>query len=252
MRPGAHFRIAYSPRAAVAAGGLAMLCIAGRAPAQAPPGEFAVTTRLGAVRFDRAASLETAPFVGLDAEYSVSRLFGLGTAINVTRPNTRAEDFVTVVTFGIPTTGDTTSFFYTGQAVSLVEGSLIATLRLPAGRITPFVLGGGGYYAMFLDPQINRGSKRLTGPTATVGGGVFYQLSERAGIQLDVRDMMQFDYQADRLSPGLGRNPNIFFVEDFPQPPERKSTVHNLVFSLGFRYVPRGDRPEGEPGGTTP
>src|SRR5687767_12197400 len=100
---------------------LGLLCAAEVIAAQAPVGRFSVTTRLGGIRFDRAASLETSPFIGLDAEYNASRLFSIGTSVNVLRPNTRAEDFVTTVTFGVPTTGDTTSFFYTGQALSLVE-----------------------------------------------------------------------------------------------------------------------------------
>ena len=229
-----------------------LLGAASAAPAQAPPGQFSVTTRLGAISFDRAASLETAPYIGLDAEFNVNRVFSIGTALTVARPNTRGEDFITTITFGLLQTGDTTSFYYTSQALALVEGSLIGAVRLPVSdRFTPFLLGGGGYYAMFLDPQINRGARRLTGPTATVGGGAFFRVSERAGIQLDVRDMIMFRYQADQLSPSLGRNPNIFFLEDFPSPPERKSTVHNLVFSLGFRYVPRDtDRPVD--GGTSP
>jgi hypothetical protein len=239
-------------RVVLAFGGtVALLGAAAAAPAQAPVGQFSVTTRLGAISFDRAASLKTAPYIGLDAEFNASRLFSIGTSLNVTRPNTRGEDFVTTITFGLLQTGDTTSFYYTSQALALVEGSLIGALRLPvADRFTPFVVGGGGYYAMFLDPQINRGARRLTGPTATVGGGAFYRLSDRAGIQLDVRDMVMFRYQADRLSPSLGRNPNIFFLEDFPTPPERKRTVHNLVFSLGFRYVPRDAGGTDDQGGT--
>ena len=45
-------------------------------------------------------------------------------------------------------------------------------------------------------------------------------------------------YRRSRLDPSLGRNPNIYFLEDFPPPPAPKSTVHNIMFSLGFRYVP--------------
>ena len=227
---------------------LSAVCLAAEAAAQEPTQQFSIVTRTGAIRFDRAASLETAPFLGVDASYGLNRNFAIGTVINVSRPNTRAEDFVTTITFGIPTTGDTTLFLETGQAVSLVEGGLAAEARLPMGRFTPFVVVGGGYYGMFFDPQINRGSRRMTGWTGSGGGGVRVQLSPRAGLQFDARDVIFTNYRASRLDPADGRNPNVFFPEDFPPPPQRKETVHNIMFSIGFRYVPglRTEEAEGE------
>ncbi|HSJ63656.1 MAG TPA: outer membrane beta-barrel protein [Gemmatimonadaceae bacterium] len=225
-------------RTALVAGALAVVSSA--LPAQDPVNSFSVTTRAGAVKFDRSASLETAPFVGLDAEYGVSRYLSIGTAITVSRPNTRAEDFLTTLVFGIGTTGDTTLFLQTGQPVNVVEGALLASLRYPTGRFTPFVSGGVGYYGLFMDPQINRGTSRMTGFAGSVGGGLRVQLTEQAGLQFDVRDAIFTGYERDELNPSDGRNPNIFFLEDFPAPPESKSTVHNLMFSIGFRYVPQG------------
>jgi hypothetical protein len=227
-------------RAAIAALTIPALTIA--AAAQEPTGQFSVTTRLGGIRFDRASSLKTAPFIGLDAEYGLSRFLSVGTAIDVTRPNTRAEDFLTSLTFGTPTTGDTTFFFELGQAVAIVQGSLLVRARYPGARLTPFAVGGAGLYGMFFDPQINRGARRKTAPVLTVGGGVGIKLTERAGLQLDARDVMFTDYDASRLDPSQGRNPNVYFPEDFPTPPTRKSTVHNIMFGIGFRYVPSGTR----------
>jgi energy-coupling factor transporter ATP-binding protein EcfA2 len=205
-----------------------------------------VAARAGAIRFDRAASLKTTPFLGLDADYGLSKNVSIGTTVEVARPNTRPEDFVTVQTYGVTATGDTTLFLETGQPVSLIAGSLIATARMPAGRLTPFLIAGGGYYGMFLDPQINRGTRRMSGWTATGGGGVRVALTERAGLQFDARDVIFTRYKHARLDPSDGRNPNIFFIEDFPTPPRPKSTVHNIMFSVGFRYVP-GLRTEAEP-----
>ncbi|MBA3559527.1 MAG: outer membrane beta-barrel protein [Gemmatimonadaceae bacterium] len=209
-----------------------------RAAAQAEQGEFSVLPRLGAIDFDRASSLKTAPFLGLDAEYHINRFFGIGTAVHVARPNTRAEDFLTTLTFGIPTSGDTTFFFQTGQAITLLEGGLLGTLRYPLGRFTPFLTGSAGYYRTFLDPQINRGARGWDGASYSYGGGFTVRFSERSGIQLDVRNLVLTDYERQSLEPSLGRNPNIFFEEDFNLPPDNKSSVNNLVLSLGFRYVP--------------
>jgi hypothetical protein len=210
------------------------------APALAAQPRVDVTTRLGGIKFDDAASLETSAFLGLDATYRINPYLSLGTALNVTQANTRAEDFITTLTFGVPLSGDTTTFFGVGQAVNLIQASIIGVIRPMSGRLVPFALLGGGYYGAFLDPQINRGSRQFNGFSGTVGGGVLYQLSQSAGIQIDVRDLILTSYEASTLDPSDGRNPNLWFLEDFAPPPERKSTVHNIAVSLGFRYTPQG------------
>lgn len=199
-----------------------------------------VTTRLGGIKFDRAASLETAAFLGLDAMYRLNPYFSLGTALNVTQANTRAEDFVTTLTFGQALAGDTTTFHALGQAVNIIQANIVGLIRPTSGRLAPFAIAGAGYYGAFLDPQINRGSRQFNGFSGTIGGGILFQLSPSAGIQLDVRDLILTSYEAGTLDPSGGRNPNLWFLEDFPEPPDRKSTVHNIALSLGFRYAPQG------------
>jgi hypothetical protein len=210
------------------------------APALGAQPRVDVTTRIGGIKFDRAASLETSAFLGLDATYRLNPYFSLGTALNVTQANTTPEDFVTTLTFGQALAGDTTTFFGLGQAVNIIQASVIGVIRPMSGRLVPFALLGGGYYGAFLDPQISRGSRQFSGFSGTIGGGILYQLSQSAGIQLDVRDLILTNYEASTLDPSDGRNPNIWFLEDFAAPPERKSTVHNIAFSLGFRYTPQG------------
>ena len=214
------------------------------APALVAQPRVDVTTRLGGIKFDRAASLETSAFLGLDATYRLNPYFSLGTALNVTQANTTAEDFITSLSFGIPLSGDTTTFYGVGQAVNLIQASIIGVIRPMSGRLVPFALAGAGYYGAFLDPQINRGSRQFNGFSGTIGGGVLYQLSQSAGIQIDVRDLILTSYEASTLDPSDGRNPNIWFIEDFAPPPDRKSTVHNIAFSLGFRYTPQGSAGE--------
>jgi hypothetical protein len=210
------------------------------APALVAQPRVDVTTRIGGLKFDRAASLETSAFLGLDATYRINPNFSLGSELNVTQAKTTAEDFITSLTFGVPLSGDTTTFFGTGQAANVIQASLMGVFRASSGRLVPFALAGAGYYGIFLDPQINRGSRQFNGFSGTVGGGILYQLSQSAGIQLDVRDLIFTSYEANRLDPANGRNPNIWFIEDFAPPPDRKSTVHNIAFSLGFRYTPQG------------
>lgn len=228
---------------ASAFGALAAVAPAG---AQEPVGRFTVATRGGYIDFGRNTSLEGAPYIGLDTEYGLKRFFTLGTSLVVSRPNTRATDFLTTQTYGVITAGDTTFVYGASQAVSLVNGEVLATLRYPMARITPFVSGGFGIYGMFMDPQTNNGARRSNGTSATVGGGLALRLSDRAGIQLDVRNMTLFQFDRRDLDPAGGRNPfTTLFAEDFSAPPGRSNRVNNLMFTLGFRYVPGGDIEEG-------
>ena len=224
---------------ALGAGALASLGVARAADAQNADGQFTVITKIGALAPTRAASLERSGVVGIDALYGFGRFFGLGTTVNVSRTNTRAEDFITTITLGTIAAGDSTYFYETGQPVNLLDAGLLGIARLPVGdRLTPYLIGGAGAYTVFLDPEINRGRRNFSGMTATFGGGLALRLSQRAGIQLDVRNMTMFKYKGDQLDPSNGRFPNLLFIEDFGAPPSRKSTVNNLSYTIGFRYVP--------------
>jgi hypothetical protein len=228
------------------AGALGALAVATPAGAQEPAGRFTVATRGGYIDFGRNTSLEGAPYIGLDTEYGLQRFFTLGTSLVVSRPNTVAGDFLTTQTYGVATAGDTTFVYGASQAVSLVNGELLATLRYPMSRITPFVSGGFGVYGMFMDPQTNNGARRSNGTSATVGGGLALRLSDRAGLQFDVRNMTFFQYNRRDLDPTGGRNPyTTLFAEDFSAPPGRSKSVNSLMFTLGFRYVPGGDVSDG-------
>lgn len=229
-------RLAVATTLVVAAGALAA-----PAGAQAPVGQWTVTARGGLINFERASSLEQSPYLGLDADYGLTRNFSIGTSLNVSRPQTRPEDFLVGLTYGRETAGDTTFFYNVTQTMSLVEGELAGALRVPAGRFTPFALGGVGYYGLFLDPQLNGGIKRVDGFSFSVGAGFAIRLSDRAGIQFDARNLTLTDYRRQALDPAGGRNPNTVFPEDFPVPPRNKKTVNNVLFTIGFRYIPGGE-----------
>jgi hypothetical protein len=227
-------------RSVVAAAMLsAAALVAPSAGAQVSKGLFAVTTRVGGQSFEKAASLNTSALVGLDADYALTKNFGLGTSVSISRPNTHKEDFTTTLTYGVASSGGDTTFFYQpGQAVTLADGAIVGYGRAPIGRLTPYVMGGVGMYGAFLDVNTNGRSRRFGGMSTQFGAGVAFQLNPRAGIQLDVRDQMLHSYRPERLAPSRGRNPNVFYPEDFAGAPTRKTTVNNLGYTLGFRYVP--------------
>jgi hypothetical protein len=229
-------RLAAAVTLVVAAGVLAV-----PAGAQAPVGQWAVTARSGMITFDDASTLEKSPYIGLDADYGLTRLFSLGTTVHVARPKTNRQDYLTSLTYGLGATGDTTFFYNVGQTMSMVEGEIAGNLRYPMGRLTPFVKVGVGYYGLFLDPQINNGVKREDGMSFSGGAGVIFRLSERAGLQFDARSLTFNGFNQRALDPANGRNPNILFPEDFPARPTSKSSISNFVFSIGFRYVPGGE-----------
>ncbi|MFN5582043.1 outer membrane beta-barrel protein [Gemmatimonas sp.] len=217
---------------------------AGVAGAQLAPKQFSVTTRLGTLSPERAASMDAQALVGLDAEYNLSKYFGIGTAIDVSRGNTRREDFLTRLRFGQAAVagGDSIYYQYVSQPVNLVNLGLMGTLRYPGKKITPFVTGGVGTYVMILDAQINGKETRTNDLSLTGGAGVSFKLSDRAGIQLDVRTVQLQGFSRDFLNPARGREVlTVPFPEDFPTPPAAKNTALNTMISLGFRYIPGGN-----------
>jgi len=214
--------------------------------AQVVARQFLVTPRGGDVKFDRASSIQGSGFVGLDAQYNINRMFGIGLSFLTSRPSTRGEDFVAALSFG-----DTTFLFEVQQPLTVVDIGVAATARLPmTGRFSPFVTGGVGAYTLYFDPQVVAGERRFQRMSATIGGGVNVQLGRQSGIQLDVRDLMFADYDRSRLNPTQARFANTRFIEDFPRPPSSKDLVHNIVFSIGFSFTPNVGGGEGETEGT--
>ena len=207
---------------------------------QVSPGQFSVVTRLGAIQPQEDVSIKTGGFIGLDAEYTFSRFFGVGTSIGVARANTNGEHFLTTLTFGNAGTagGDTTYYQYVSQPVNLIDVSAFAVARAPLGRFTPYATAGVGNYTLILDAQIAGQARRSNDLSLSAGAGVWLAFNERAGIQLDARLLRLRNYDRDFIDPTGGRNPNVTFFEDFELPPAAKNTATSAVLTLGFRYVP--------------
>lgn len=213
---------------------------AGTLSAQIQPKRFSVTTRLGTVTPERAASMDAGGLVGLDTEYSFNKYFGVGTSFDVSRSNTRREDFVARLAYGNAAIGggDSVHYQYLSQPVNTINLGAFAVARYPVGRIAPFVMGGIGNYTLLLDTQVAGRAARQNDLSYTVGGGVWFKLSERTGIQFDVRSLTLQKYNRSFLDPSSNKSPNRVFPEDFPAVPSAKNTAQNTVITLGFRYIP--------------
>jgi opacity protein-like surface antigen len=216
---------------------------AGTVGAQVAPKQFAITTRLGASSAERSASLEPAVLIGLDTEYALTRWFGLGAAVDVSRGNTTREDFLTRLRYGNAAVGggDSIYYQYIGQPVNQINLSAFATLRYPNAKVSPFLLGGVGNYTLIADQQVSGRTRRESGLSYTGGAGVSFRIGERVGVQLDARAVTLTDYDRDLFNPAAGR-PELRtpFPEDFPTPPAKKNTAMSTVLTLGFRYIPGG------------
>jgi hypothetical protein len=223
----------------------ASFAAAGRADAQMEQGSWSVSPRAGYLQWMRESGFENSAAVGLDAMYHINSMFGIGPSLSVARPNTRGEDFVTALRFGIPTAGDTTLYYEVVQPVTVLNAAVNGSRQLPLDRVSPYVTVGGGLYTLFLNPGVNRASKTFSGPSANVGGGINIPLGARAGTLFDVRDQILFNYDRDQLTPTDARFLEGRFAPEFPPPPEKKETLHNMAYSIGFSFSPRRATPEG-------
>ena len=209
---------------------------------------FTLMPHVGMMNFSSYSGLERAPALALDARYDVGRGFAIGTAVSLSRANTRGGDFITALRYGDPSKGDTTFIFRLQQPVTLLDASLNATYTLPAlMRIEPYVTGGAGLYSMFLDPQANHGTGRdFSRMSALFGGGLRLRLSQAAGITFDARDLVLTNFDRNRLAPSDARFRTDLYPEVFPAPPAARDVVHNVLFTVGFTWTPARAGGEGD------
>ena len=223
---------------------LALLAISASAlSAQAQVKQFAVVTRLGSSTPDRESSLNAGGVIGLDAEYLFTKWFGVGTTVDVMRNNTHREDFLTRLRYGSAATGGGDSIFYqyVGQPISTINLGAFALLRFPSEKISPFIMGGVGNYTMITDAQVNGKAMRQNDLSLNFGGGLWWKLADRVGVQFDARAMQFQGFDREFLNPASGRRElNTPFAEDFPKAPPAKNTAMTTTFTLGFRYLPGG------------
>ncbi len=211
--------------------------------AQVVEKQFAVVTRLGGSTPERSSSLNSGGLIGLDAEYSFTKWFGVGTSVDVMRNNTHREDFLTRLRYGNSGTGggDSIYYQYVGQPISTINIGAFGLLRLPSEKISPFLMAGVGNYTMIADAQVNGKALRQNDLSLSFGAGIWLKLADRVGVQLDARAMQFQGFDREFLNPASGRKElNTPFAEDFPAAPAPKNTAMTTTFTLGFRYLPGG------------
>lgn len=222
---------------------------AGTARAQTAS-QVTVAVRGGIESFDKSASIDKAAFMGIDAMYGINKWLSIGPALTLGRPNTTGSDFITMITYGVVGLGDTTNFYKAAQPITVLDGAINARVQLPGRKLSPYATVGVGGYTLFLDVQSNGGERHKLGMSFNAGAGLLYQLSERAGITLDIRSVTFTDFDRTALDPRVTCTPFVpattqcprveysLFQQDFAAPPKAKKTVTNFLFSFGFSYVP--------------
>lgn len=210
-----------------------LVAFATAAQAQVETGNFQLTPYGGLFRADESSALKDAPIVGLEAVYYFSPALAIGLTGNFARGESDGSYFPAARWNVGP---DTTRLFHVGQDLSIVTYGAVAKLGLTAGRLTPYAAAGVGRYTLFLDPQSNNRPVTTGGLSFEAGAGFHVALSERAGIRLDVRDLVFTDFDREDLYPVDERfRTDIFLVAE---PPAAKSTIHNIRAAIGFTYVP--------------
>ncbi|MDQ8155576.1 MAG: hypothetical protein P3B98_13060, partial [Gemmatimonadota bacterium] len=134
---------------------------------------FDLGVHLGQQTFDKGTALESTPFVGLDATYQLpwnplklavkGSTFGVGLAVDVSRPVTNGEQFP-LVAFDF---GDTTFLYAVAQRITLVQAGLQAVVGVPIGKARLYGFVGSGIYSMFMDPRAERHNHKVTHPMAS-------------------------------------------------------------------------------------
>lgn len=210
----------------------------------------------GALLHENASALNPAsPLLNLQARYLITEHVGLGFSLDYSRTETD-DDIFPLAQFRF-TTADSTLYVALTQPVALFHYQVIGTLGTSAGRLYPYLLVGAGGYTLFLDPQANDASIRVSDFAFSFGGALKIRLGEATGLEFGVRDVVYTDYDRDRLNPLPDRTcrlsgdrqftgttcPNERFPFLDPErsdpnwsPPE--STLHNFVLSAAFSFVP--------------
>lgn len=217
-----------------------LLALPNVADAQAPPGDWGLDLRGGAVIFDEASALETGGSFTFEALYQITPRFAVGPTIDYVRTQSEGEYFPMVLRLG----EDSTRIRHIGQSVNALNyGAVVTADVLPASALSLYLSGGGGGYRLFLDAQANEGPVRMDGWMAQLGGGIRYAITESAGLHLDARDIIYGDYDREMLNPVDERQRcvqdelDLCGLSDLDLT-EAKSTLHNLRVTLGFSYVP--------------
>ncbi|MGD8700014.1 MAG: outer membrane beta-barrel protein [Gemmatimonadales bacterium] len=217
---------------------LLLLALSAEANAQIEAGRFRLSAGVGAQDFAESSALKTTFIGALDANYYITRNIAVGLFGQVGRPETDPS-FYPLIRFDF---GEETELYQPAQRVTNYVVGVQGQLGLELSRLAPYAVGGVGYYAFTLDPEQNRSDESRDGYSLNLGIGAAYALTAAAGIVLEIRDVVFFDYDRDwfNLSDPLLAENRV--PEPGGTPPDKQDTIHNLRFSIGFTYVPGAGR----------
>jgi hypothetical protein len=224
----------------------AVLLGASSAGAQVQAKMFDLGVQFGQQTFDKATALERTPFVGLTASYELpwnplklaakNSSFGIGLAVDVSRPATDGTQFP-VVAFDF---GDTTFLYAVSQRITLVQAALQATAGVPVGKGRVYGLVGTGIYAMFMDARAERRNHKVTQPMATFGGGFNYSITSSIGMSAQARAITYTQFDRNELDPTVGYIQDRRIRDALPPPHATSKTPTNLQYAIVFQYIPGG------------
>lgn len=224
----------------------AVLLGASSLEAQTQAKMFDLGVQFGRQTFDKGTALESTPFVGLAATYEIPwnpltfaikrSTFGIGVAVDVSRPVTDGTQFPAVA-FDF---GDTTFLYAVAQRITLVQAALQAVAGVPVGKARVYALAGTGIYSMFLDPRAERRNQKVTHPLATFGAGFNYPLTSSIGLSAQARAVTFTQYDRSQLDATVGYIQDRRIVDALPPPHATSKTPTNMQFALVFQYIPGG------------
>ncbi|MBA4070653.1 MAG: hypothetical protein C0497_02295 [Gemmatimonas sp.] len=224
----------------------AVLLGASSLQAQTQAKMFDLGVLFGQQVFDKATALESTPFVGLSATYQLpwnplklaikQSTFGVGLAVDVSRPVTDGEQFP-LVAFDF---GDTTFLYAVAQRITLVQAGLQAVVGVPVGKARVYGLVGTGVYSMFTDPRAVGRNYNVTKPMATFGGGINYPITSSIGLSAQARMATYTQFERSALDATVGYIQDQRIRDALPPPHPASATPTNLQFSLVFQYIPGG------------
>ncbi len=205
--------------------------------AQAQAGQFAVAPRISYQLFDNTSALDDAWMLGLDlVHYMGESGFALGLTVDVSRVETLG-DFYTPIRLDF---GPENQLQFVGIRTTLIQTALEAMYRIGGfdRAWTPYLMAGGGVYAIYPDNQQQEGFGTVWGPMANFGAGLEFAVGEQTGFRLDVMDYVYFDYDREELNVVAEAFQDNRFPEMHGNPPDPKSTIHNIRLSFAFVFVP--------------
>ena len=196
---------------------------------------FQITPSIGVLLQDESSALQrTTGVLGIDFMYRITEMFGVGFTGSVARPKTDGEFFPLV---RIPA-GDTSLYYRVSQNVVQYTFGLQGQAKMQLGRYAPYATAGFGRYLFSLDPQAYDGVRRFGGPMFSLGAGVHVPLGRRAGMSVDVRDLVFTSFERDEFdaTDPLLRDPRFDPVPGGKPAPN--TTIHNFRLTVGVSFIP--------------